>query len=706
MLNKSKARDFLIVILFLQFLTYSIVFFDIPVVRQLVIFPYLTFVPGFIIVTLSKLNELDGWETILVSVGISIASLMIVGLLVNELGFLLGISQPLSLMPLLIVFNSLILSGGVLVYLRQDNVKVLGTKDLGLSSVSLLLIVLPALSILGAFWVNIFDNNILLLLMLIAVPLLFVIGVVSRRLLPSKLYPFAILMITISLLYHSSLISNYIVPFGSDVPLEYAIFKNTQTLGYWSPTNPFFGDVGYGRMHSMLSIAVLPTIYSDLLNMDPTWVFKIIFPLIFSLIPLGLYQIWKRHIGEKYAFISAFFFVALQTFYTEMLGLNRQIVAELFFMLLLLVILKKDMRSSNRFLFFMLFSFGLVTSHYGLSEIFLFFILVTFMFPFVFRRQNRNVTLSMVVFFLIMMFAWYIYTSGSAAFNSILDYGDYIFRQLGDFLNPAARGQTVLTGLGLQSPPTVWNAISRAFAYITEFLIIIGFLGLATKRIKVNYEREFSTFAFIATAFLAALILVPGLANTLNMARFYHILLFFLAPLCVVGAVFVVKFTSKREKERLASILLLIVLVPYFLFQTNFLYEVTGSDSWSVPLSGYRMNPMRLYGDFGVIDAYSASGAVWFSENINTGNTHLYSDRVSLYTVLTAYGMIYRGSMTAISNSTVLVTNDVLYLGYLSVSYGKIVGDSYTWNSSDVQPILNNTNIVYSNGGSSIYVAP
>ncbi|MFN3284467.1 MAG: hypothetical protein ACK40Q_09580, partial [Pseudothermotoga sp.] len=183
-----------------------------------------------------------------------------------------------------------------------------------------------------------------ILLMIIAISLLFIIGVFSKRLLPSELYPFAILMIAIALIYHSSFISSYLVTFGSDVAVEHFVFKITQNTAYWGSPNPYFEHIGYGRIHSMLSVTILPTIYSSLLNIDSTWVFKSIFPLIFSFVPLGLYQIWKGYVGKKYAFISAFLFMSYETFYTEMLGLNRQMIAELFFVLLLLVIVNKKMK--------------------------------------------------------------------------------------------------------------------------------------------------------------------------------------------------------------------------------------------------------------------------------------------------------------------------------------------------------------------------
>ena len=94
----------------------------------------------------------------------------------------------------------------------------------------------------------------------------------------------------------------------------------------------------------MLSITVLPTVYSNMLGMDPTWVYKIIYPLIFALVPVGLYALWQPYIGKKFAFLAAFLFMAQSTFFTEMTALNRQMIGELFFVLLLLVLLNKKIK--------------------------------------------------------------------------------------------------------------------------------------------------------------------------------------------------------------------------------------------------------------------------------------------------------------------------------------------------------------------------
>jgi uncharacterized membrane protein len=698
-ITKWIKPDYFITLLFLQLMVYVTVFFNIPIARQVLGFFYFTFVPGYVILKLLRFDEFDLVETVLFSAGFSIAFLMFAGLLLNEFIPLLGFSQPLSLFPLMIFLNSLILIGGVFASLRREDVKIWKRQPIEKSPSMLLFLCLPILSIVGAMYVNAYENNLILLFTIVSISALVIGGVLSKKLLPSNLYPFALLMIAIAIIFHATLISSYILSYGSDVPSEYFVFKFTQNNAYWSTTNPFSG-IWLAKYYSMLSITILPTIYSDLLNMDQM-MFKIVFPLIFSLVPLGLYQFWKGYVGKKYAFVSAFLFMAESTFYFEMVSLNRQMIAELFFVLLLLVIVNKKMKPVNRMICFMIFSLALVVSHYSLAEIFLFLISFTVISLIILKRPSKRITIPMVVLFFVLMFTWYIFTTGSAAFNTFLSFGDYVWGQMGNFLSPASRGQTVLTGVGLAQSPSIWNTISRWFAYLTEVSIVFGFLGTITKLNKIHIENEYLVLSSTAMVILAILLLVPGVADAFKMTRFYHVLLFFLAPFFVLGVDFLVKLLFKRKRKIVISALLLIVLVPYFLFQTNFVYEVTGSYSWSVPLSGYRMNALQLYGSNGYIDAYSAYGAQWVSKNVDVKNAALYADEVNLDNVLRIYGI---DSGNALSNTTIVPDNGVVYLSTLDVVGGVIPSvQGGVWNSSQLSSIFNNLNVVYANGGSVIY---
>ena len=693
-----KPRDFLLITLFLQFIICALVFFDVPVARQVIGFIYFTTVPGIIIVKLLKLKELGMLETVLFSAGFSLAFLMFAGLFINELCFPF-ILKPLSLTPLMVILNSFILTGTFAVFLRSKNTRFRKAKTPEIPPLALLLTILPILSVLGAMWVNAFGNNQISLLTIIGIAVLFTAGVISKKTLPPKLYPLAILMIAISLLYGSSLISKYLVTFGSDISGEYFTFKTTEDSAHW---NSVLKQPGHARLNSMLSVTILPTIYSNLLNISGTYVLKVLYPLLFSLVPLALYQLWQKNLGKKGAFFAAFLLMAQGTFHSEMLGLARQMIAELFFILLLLVIFNKKMKPFNKIICFVIFSAALVTSHYALALIFLFFIAFTLISLILIKRPSRHITATMVVFFFAIMFAWYLYTSGSAVFDNMLSYGNYVYEQLDQFFNPTSRGEMVLRGLGLESPPTIWNAFSRAFAYLTEIFITLGFIGLITKRVNIKLEKEQFIFIVVATAFLAALILVPGLASTMNMTRYYHILLFFLAPLCVLGAEFLVRLISKQKKHLCISILLLIVLVPYFLFQTGFVYEITKSESWSIPLSSYRMNSYKLYCHSGYTDDWSVFAAKWMHKNLNNRNIQVYADLSSILNVLTTYGSIYGGGVLALSNVTSVSINGAVYLNSLNTMHKTIVTESYLCTPDELS-FLNNLNKIYTNGGSEIY---
>ena len=703
---KLNSRHFLLFLLFFQFIFCALIFFDTPIVRQVFGFAYLTFVPGFVIYQLLKLDKLDMLETTLFSVGLSIAFLTFVGLLTNEFGVLFGISDPLSLFYFLPVLNIFIFVIEIAIGLKKEDIKSWKTK---ISPFTLLLVVFPILSVLGAMEVNIFDSNTVLLLLIVAISVLFIIGILSKKLFTSKLYPLVLLIIAVSLLFHSSLISNYIVSFGSDVPGEVLVFRATENNALWDSTTPFFGDLRHGRINAMLSVTILPTIFSTLLNIDFSLVYKILFPLLFSLMPLVLYSNWQEAFGKKFAFISVFLFMAQQTFFTEMLGLNRQIIAELFFVLLLFVILSKKFAPFNKIMCFTIFSFALITSHYGLATIFFFFISAAFIYLFVMKQQSNRLTASMIILFFTLMFLWYLYTSGATVFESITQFGNNVFGQLDEFLNPAARGTTVLRGLGLEAAPTIWNAISRAFAYAIQFLIVVGFVGLLLSRSKSRLSKELFVFTSVAIALLAALLLVPGLANTLNMNRFYHILLIFLAPLCVLGAEFLINKVLKLKREFLISILMGAILVPYFLFQTGFVYEVVGTDSWSISLGKNSMSATRLYDDLGYIDAYNVFSAQWVSKNmrmraleLGSPDIQMYADAISRANVLRSYGLVHVDYVEILSNVTDVVPEGVVYLSTLNVMEGTVPGVRLEWNSSDLG-FLYDLNKIYSNGGSEVY---
>jgi uncharacterized membrane protein len=692
------SQHFLAIVVALQVVMYISLFLNLPLARVVIGIAYLTFVPGFVLIKLLKLDGLGSLESILYSVGFSVAFLMLAGLIINQFGYLAGLSFPLSTLPLSLFINTIMIIGAAVAYLRQGRqIQAPPLQSAGFTRSTLFLVLIPVLSVIGALLVNATGYNSILIIMVLSIAGLFAVGVLSDR--STKSYAFAILMVALALLMHVALVSNYVIPYGGDVPVELYVFQNTQLSSHWNPVFMFPSDEAFGRYNAMLSITILPTVYSNMLGLDPTWVFKIIYPLIFALVPVGLYVLWQPYIGKKLSFIAAFVFMAQSTFFTEMLALNRQMIGELFFVLLLLTLLNKKVKKEGKFVAFALLSFGLIFSHYALAEIFVFLIFAAWAASaFYLRRPSFNLQLSLVLFFFVAMFLWYIYTSGAVVFQSFMSFTGYIASQLGEFFNPASRGTAVLTGLGLAQSPSLLNTISRGFAYLTEIFIVVGIIALIAKKIPFRFERDYIVFSILTAFFLVLLTLIPGLANALSMTRFYHILLMILAPFCVAGMWITAGYLSKHKKQIVFTVLVIGVLVPYFLFQTNLIYEVTGAESWSIPLSGYRMDPTQLYGNYGYVDPFSVYGARWTGANVPYEND-LAADN-AYYTSLTAYGPIYRGYMTPLDPSIPLHGGEYVFLSYISIEY-----QQQTTNGT-IPPMVTQTSVVYSNGGTEVRFVP
>ncbi len=233
----SKLPSFVAIILVLQVALYLSFFFDIAVARQVIGFLYLTFIPGFVIVKLLKQNNLGLAETVLFSVGLSLAFVMLAGLVVNELGLLAGIRQPLEPSLLVLVLSGFVLLGALACYFKDSqDLKPIGLKK-GTFLKLFVLCLLPVLSVVGAYFANITGNTSILLLALLTVLAVFVVAVFSKRLITPKLYLIIVFVIAITLLFHCSLISNYVQ--GTDIKIEYYVATLTQSTGFWNSTASF-----------------------------------------------------------------------------------------------------------------------------------------------------------------------------------------------------------------------------------------------------------------------------------------------------------------------------------------------------------------------------------------------------------------------------------------------------------------------------------
>ena len=708
-MNDWEIGKFFKAILSVQFAMWGAIGLDvmglqIPIIRQFIGFIYLTFVPGILILRVLKLHKLGNIETLLYSVGLSIATLMFTGLFMNTVYPLLGISGPISTVPLVITISIIMLVLCVLCYIKDKDFSDPSFINIGdvLSIPVLFLCLLPFLAVLGTYVVYYHESNILLTLLIVIIA--FIVCLVAfDRFIPRKVYPLAIFIIAIALLYHRSLISPYLL--GPDIPTEYALCKSVVINSCWDSTR----DISY---NALLSVTILPAIYTIILKIDPTWTYKIIYPFLLSLVPLGLYHVFQKQTNEKTAFLSAFFFMSLPTFFITLTYMARQQVAELFFVLLILLILNKKMDAPKRVALSILFSASLIVSHYGLSYIYMLylpFVLVILHFMKSKSTTKINTGGTYIILYSVMCLSWYMHVSNAALFETLVHIGDHVYTSIfTEFFAVEARDPTLSKLLGFESAPSLWREIGYRVYNVTQLFIVVGVLKLLLKHREMKFDREYQAYAFTSMLLLLLVIVLPFFATNISTSRVYHITLFFLAPFCIIGGETVFNGFLRLFKSKFISLnrhpiglLVLVVLIPYFSFSTGFIFEVVGDAPLSVSLG---LERMKHSNDADVIVQFNNFNYVW-DQNI-ASNEWLSMNKNKRATV---YGDVFTGR--DISKVSRVNIDSYIYLKYMNVVNGIMVkslpkyrsGAWIKYNTTEIYPLLKGKCKIYDNGGSDIY---
>jgi len=554
-----------------------------------------------------------------------------------------------------------------------------------LSPPVLFLILVFILAVFGALIVNFYQNNIILLifvLMMVAIVVLAAFG----RFIDHKVYSLAIAIIALGSLYQSTLIAPYLT--GFDIHFEYYFEQRMIEDGYWDA----MGIYGYNWV---LSIVMLAPIYSLILNIDGAWVFKIIYPFVFSLVPLALFHIFRQQISDKKAFLAAFFFIAVPVFSLELISLARQQIAEFFFALFIVMMVDRKLRHSQRAVLAVVFALSIVVSHYSLSTICLLYFGLGWLLLLVIRYdwgrgiwrklvrkaggQSNSLTSPnafplktigiIMAIFIIGFFAYYgwvgqgqfvryirtsflgqmgIATSGvveilpsiPAASGEPTTGEPTTSRELPIFFILSDREPLIQTAFGLDFPLVSPQGKGfRVFQYITQLLIIIGFIRLILRSRKLRFAAEYIAFTVVSALILAVCVFLPGFSASINATRFYHIALFLLAPLYILGGEAIwlglraLRYkarpvaTTEENNKAFVKFVTLAVLIPYFLFTSGFIFEVTKNEvidtfdsPYSIALSSHRVDVA------GVFNWQDGAGVDWLM--------HVTGDEDIIYTDL------------------------------------------------------------------------
>jgi uncharacterized membrane protein len=755
MVLKFGAKEWCILVISIVIITDLAILLDIPFLRQVLGFFFLTILPGLLIFQIIKLDKLNTIETILYSVGLSVAFLMFGGLFMNTIYPPLGISKPISALPLMITISIILLILSIIGYLRNKDFSISIPTNLkeSFSPSVLFLVLLPILGVLGAYLVTFYGNNTILLLLIILIALAVVLAMFD--IIPTKLFPLAIVMIALALLFHHTFISFHLCG-GSDHGWEYYFHLLVVKNSLWDSTIK-------KNLNAMLSVVMLPTIYSKLLNMDGMWVKKIIYTLIFTMVPLTLYQIYHRQINDKTAFLSVFYFMSFPLFYSIMRVIPRQAIAELFFALFILLIVDKNMNKKIKAPLMIIFVAALAVSHYGLSYLFMGYLIVAWLLLFLLENinvsslkqrvhskfnfnaswlkinrnsvnansQNKNTALpviktlsaTFITIYLVFALSWYMYVSSSSVFTGIVSIGDHIYSSIfTDFFSLMSRESEVLQALGLEKVrPFFWVRVNAIVQHTIQIFIIVGVIRLMAKHRELKFTREFIAMVFVSTVILLMCIVLPFFGDKMDVSRIYHITLFFLAPCCILGGETLWKYVSKAFrsisfKRSTYAKICLIVLIPYFLFNIGFVYEFTEHPAGN-PVSFYRLaesnDPIEKMTYYMYrMPTQDFVSAMWLSERKNDQSA-IYTGWLSKEHLLRPYPLPPTERIYILDPPNMSIKkSDFVFLRCLNVKDNIMMLPSINIGSHIFQyPYYNTTEItslsvknkIYSNGGSEIY---
>jgi uncharacterized membrane protein len=318
--------------------------------------------PGLVLLRALRPRGLTTWERLVHAVGLSVGILTLGALAFNTVLPWLGIAQPLGRLALLSGLNAWCLGWG-LIGRGKGDAPFLLYRPLTLNLEQLAFAGGPygllAISIVGAARLNAGGSNLLSLAALFGSAIYLLALAARHQVIPEGLYPWLILPLGLAVLYAYSLRDPHVA--GWDINQELYVFRLADGSGRWDP------GLYQNAYNYSLSITLLPTVLAVLTGLDGEQVFKLIFPVLFSVVPVVIYLTARRYLAPWQAALAAFFFASQWSFMNEYPAIDREEVALLELALLLNLVLGSSLdRRTTRWEFGVL-SIALVLSHYSTS---------------------------------------------------------------------------------------------------------------------------------------------------------------------------------------------------------------------------------------------------------------------------------------------------------------------------------------------------
>lgn len=352
---------------------------------QLLMVPALLTVPGVILL---RVLRVPGESVAQYPVYVPAASLLVLlfsGLAIDLIGPAAGIAAPLQPAPLLFALEVVCLallacslSAPAETQIRWDSLSQPARKAAPL--------LIPLLSAVGALRLNSGHGAAAADLAVVVVMIAAIAGFLFAPWCDDSLLMAGIFALGLAMMWSFSLRGDLV--YGFDISSEYYALEQTVTAGVWhlSHVNDAYG--------AMLSLTVLPAELHALTGIPALLVFKVVYPVIGALVPVAVFNLSRRVLAARWAYMAAALVLMQETFFQQMPALARQEVGTLLFAVLILAVLDNAQSRRARWTFACLLSLGVVVSHYSTAylAITLFGIAVVLQFAASWIRQVPRIT--------------------------------------------------------------------------------------------------------------------------------------------------------------------------------------------------------------------------------------------------------------------------------------------------------------------------
>lgn len=294
--------------------------------------------------------------SLLLATGLAVLLDILVALAVNTVLPPLGVERPLTRLALAAATTIVLLALGILAP-QSERPLLRGAPLRGARPVAWAAAAALLLAVAGPIRLNNGLGGAVSTASLVLVAALVVLLLVRHGRCSPAVLEAGIYAASAALLLLTSLRGWYIT--GHDIQREYLYFRLTLGGGFWdisAYTDPY---------NACLSITLLPVSVFRLTGIEDVYVFKTVLPLLFALTPVLVHRAVRNVAPPLVALLSAVFFMAFPTFFTDMPFLGRQAIAFLLLACAMLVLTDARRPLSLRRAVFTVLLAGVVLSHYS-----------------------------------------------------------------------------------------------------------------------------------------------------------------------------------------------------------------------------------------------------------------------------------------------------------------------------------------------------